>query len=273
MLIGVESFCDSIFEPPYAPFISVKYVEIKNTIIDELHIQSIVADNSTKENWTNGTILLAKYAGDLEAGNIVMRENPITKLRIKRRNTSKASFTTLKELPFDPEPTELTFDDYTASSNREYEYLVTPVDETGIEGVVTAVSAKPEFEGWWIIDRDNPEENNFRFLYNLDDVHINTDEDRSELRTFGKYPMVRYGELRAKKGTLTGLIIPEELDARQQVEKLDRILQQHKPLLLKGSRGQSFIVDVSAPSETIMSRINGLSRVQLNWMEVDAYID
>ncbi|MCT4605378.1 MAG: hypothetical protein N4A64_04605 [Marinisporobacter sp.] len=186
---------------------------------------------------------------------------------------STQKYTILKELPFSPEPSQIVYDDYSALSTVYYEYIVTPVDATGIEGIVTATVVRPEFDGWWIVDLDNPEEYNFQFLYNLDDVTINMTEDRTEMSTFGKYPLVRYGTKRARKCTLSGLFIPEGESTKEQYDKFDQMLTQRKPYLLKDKYGRKFVVDISSPQETILSRLQGVTKIAVNWVEVGEYED
>ena len=271
MIIGIDYIGATPFDIGVAPVHS-SYIELKNSVVDELHIQSQLSNSSTKENWTNGTILLAKFNGDLEAGNITMRENPISKLRIKRRNYNSTIFKVLKEMPFNPDPTELIYDDYTCVSDDTYDYSVVPVDSAGIEGIMTAVSVKPHVEGWWIIDRDNPG-NHIKFMYNLDEVSISTDEDRTELSTFSRYPKVYYGTKRAKRGSLSGLFIPEGMTVRDQIAMLENLTQQHKPLLLKGGYGRSYIVDVSAPQLSIAPMMKDITKVNISWVEVEQFND
>jgi hypothetical protein len=252
---------------------NIQYLSSSNCIIDEIHLQSIIEDSSTKEGWSFGTVLLASLNGDLEAGNIQMRENPISYLRVKRREVGSTEKLILKDYDFSPDPQTLVHDDYTCLSNKHYEYIVVPVDASGIEGSETKLEVECGFTGWWIVDMDNPTENNFQFLYNLDDVSIKVDEDRKVIKTFGKHPIVRYGMQRAKKGRLSGLVLPYDGDVLEQVEKFDAMLAQHKPLLLKNSQGRGYIVDISAPEESISSELVGVSRVSVDWIEVGDYND
>jgi len=273
MIIGYDLIGKSIFNINTPSIENISVMNITGCIIDETHMQTTIVNSSIKQNWTNGTVLLAKYDGDLEAGNILMRENPIDKLRIKRRSYKQQSFKTLKELDFDPNPAQLIYKDYTPLSGDEYEYIVVPVDSSGIEGVIGSVTAVANFEGWWIVDLDEPEKYNFQFLYNMDDMSITTEEDRTEIPTFSKYPKVSYGTRRNKKGTLSGLFIPEGYDVREQLELLDEMLAKHKVYLLKDGYGRKYMVDVHEPSETISMTLRGASTMSLNWTEVGEYID
>lgn len=275
MIIGYDTFGMIPFGTPAIPLLNGQYLEIKNMVIDELHVQSGIVNNSEKQLWENNTIFIAKFQDDLEAGNIGMRGNAISLLRIKRRNIKKSNFLTLKEIPFNPDPTFIEYRDFTAAAAQNYEYAVAPVDDSGIEGAISSVNVSPNFTGWWLIDLDNPEEYSFQFVHNLDDVNITTDEDRTELSTFSKYPKVYYGQKRAKRGSLSGLIVDIESNnsVYNQYKKLDTIIAQHKTLLLKDSKGRAFMVDISAPTENIMSRTKYAEKITINWVEVDEYND
>ncbi|MGE6227640.1 hypothetical protein [Paenibacillus chitinolyticus] len=268
MIIGYDMMGVRPYSAATASITNASYVEVRNCIVDEIELQTTLDDDKAKDKWGNGTVLLATFNGDLEAGNISMRGNAIEKLRIKRRKLSDMNFKTLKELPFHPAPTQIIYDDYTVSSNIDYEYIVAPVDSTGIEGIMTAVAIKPKFDGWWIVDPDDPEKYNFQFLYNLDDVSITVDEDRTELSTFSKYPKVYYGQKYARKGSLASLFIPEGYDAKEKYEHLVQMINIKKPYILKDSYGRNFRVDISSPRETIQSRLAGLTKVQIDWVEV-----
>lgn len=273
MIIGYDMIGSNPYTAATSPITNVSYVEARNSIVDELSLQTSIDNDKTKNVWGFGTVLLATFTGDLEAGNIRMRENPVDKLRVKRRNLKDKNFIVLKELPFDPDPTQLVYDDYTASSATDYEYIVTPVDSTGIEGIMTATFINPKFDGWWIVDPDEPEKYNFQFLYNLDDVSITVDEDRTEVSTFSKFPKVYYGQKYARRGSLTSLFIPEGDSAKEKYERLIEMINTKKPYILKDGYGRKFTVDISSPKETIQSRLAGVTKVQIEWVEVGEIVD
>lgn len=273
MIIGYDVIGEDVFSVVTPSINNISILSVTGCVADEVHLQTVTVNNPSKQGWTTGTVLLASYNGDLEAGNILMAENPIEKLRIKRRNYKKQSFKTLKELPFDPNPSQLKYKDYTALSKQEYEYMVVPVDSSGIEGVIGSVNIVANFDGWWIVDLDEPEKYSFQFLYNMDDITVTTDEDRNEIVTFSKYPKVIYGTRRNKRGTLSGLFIPEGYDVREQLEKLDEMISKHKTYLLKDGYGRKYMVDISGQSEKISMSLRGTSVMTVNWVEVGEYID
>jgi hypothetical protein len=59
-----------IFDFKSPPISNASYIKIENTIADELHVQTTMDNSSNKNSWGFGTILLAAFNGDLEAGNI-----------------------------------------------------------------------------------------------------------------------------------------------------------------------------------------------------------
>lgn len=272
--IGIGVYGDGgVFDPATSFIRDVNTVEIKNAIYDEVVLYESELDNvNERGRWNSLTKFLARFNGNLEAGNIALDEAEISGLKIKRKRTENDIYTDLDLVDYVPNSL-MSYKDYFARSEIDYNYAVVPVDVAGIEGVITPITTTPQFEGWWLIDPDYPEENNFQFFYNIDDMTITTDEDRSEISTFGKYPLVRYGQKRAKRGSLTGLLIPEGENVVKQYKRLDYLTKQHKPLLLKDSKGRSCYVDVSAPQEVVLQKPSGLSKVTINWVEVDEYND
>lgn len=269
MIIGYDTIGTTPFRQFGLPMYNTSYASIQNSIVDSVTLQTTIDKQGNKDSWNAGTVLLATFNnGDLEAGNIQMRGNPIEKLRIKRRNLKDKDFRVIKEMPFNPEPTQITYDDYTVSSDVEYEYVVAPVDASGIEGFMTATYINPKFDGWWIVDPNEPEKYNFQFLYNLDNVSITVDEDRTELSTFSKHPKVYYGHKYARRGSLSGLFIPEGYSVKEQYEKLIAMINKHTPYILKDGYGRNFMVDISTPQEVIQTRMAGVSKVTVNWVEV-----
>ncbi|WP_336786966.1 hypothetical protein [Paenibacillus sp. MMO-177] len=268
MIIGLDMIGAQGFKSLVPPVTNATYLEVENCVADVLQLQTNIDNDDTKDKWGYGTVLLATFNGDLEAGNIQMRENPISELRVKRRNLKDQNFIVVKELPFNPEPTQIVYDDYTVSSGEEYEYVIAPVDASGIEGFMTATYINPKFDGWWIVDPDQPELYNFQFLYNLDDVNITVDEDRTEINTFSKFPKVYYGQKYARRGSLSSLFIPEGYNAKEQYERLIAMINAKKPYILKDGYGRNFRVDISAPQETVQARMAGVTKVAVNWVEV-----
>lgn len=274
MILGYNSLMGDVVDTPQIPVQNINYIEVSNCIVDEIQVRSTVVNQTDKESFTNDTIMLAKFLGDMEAGNIGMRENKIAKLRLKRREVGKVKFTTIKEFPFEDQILSKAYQflDYEPKGNIEYEYFVIPVDESGIEGRGTAISALLNFEGWWLIDLDDPENYSLQFIFNMDSVNINTEQDRFELSTFAKFPYVKYGAKHCKRGSLNSLFADlscsDSVPLIKLVSKLDEMAQKHKSYLLKDGNGHRYIVDIHSPVEQTYEAIKDISDISVEWYQV-----
>ncbi len=270
MLIGLESFTGMFFDTPQTPISNISYLSIKECIADDLHIRNTLANITEKSEWDNSTVLYAAFSGDMEAGNISMRENQIAKLRLKRKEGNESYFKTIAEFDFDNQIITKTYsyNDYEAMGNVEITYMVCPVDSAGIEGKGTVVTTLLDFSGWWIIDMESPDENSVQFIYNMDSVSISTEQDRTILKTFSKYPFVRYGATHCKQGSLKSMNVNFSVPIWKQVQKLDNMCQMHKSFLLKDGNGHRYIVDINSPTETTYEHIKDASDLTVEWYQV-----
>ena len=269
--MGLETLAGSVIDTPQIALTNSNSIEISNCIVDDLHVRNIVQDIVDQSNYDNATVLHALFNGDMEAGNISMRENTIEKLRLKRKEGEEEYYSTVAEFDFDNQIITETYfhEDYEAVGKVDLNYTVCPVDSSGIEGMGTSVSTILNFEGWWIIDLDKPEENNFQFIYNLDSVDISTEQDRTVLSTFSKYPYVRYGAKHCKQGTLKSMVIDTGTPVWKQAKKLDSLAQMHKSFLLKDGNGHKYIVDIHSPTESTYEAIKDAENVTIEWYQVD----
>lgn len=273
-MIGIGVYGDGgVFDPATSQIYNIDEVNITNAVFDEVDLFDGKQNTANeKGKWNSNTKFVTKFLGNLEAGNISLGEAEISGLKVKRKRKGASTYKDLATVDYIPN-SMMTYYDYFAASSKDYEYAVVPIDNAGIEGVISTIYTSPDFEGWWLIDPDNPEDGSFHFYYNLEDVSISTYEDRTELNTFAKYPKVYYGQKRAKHGSLSGLFIPEKDNVVKQYEKLESIISKHKPLLLKDGEGRCYFVDVSAPNEVAVQRPSGISSININWVEVDEYND
>ncbi|MCJ7856718.1 hypothetical protein MUJ63_10520 [Lachnospiraceae bacterium NSJ-143] len=276
MILGYDTFTGNIVDTPQIPLQRINSIEASNCIIDELHVRNAVMDIIEKGSYDDMTILKAEFNGDMEAGSITMRENQIVKLRVKRREAGNTYFRTVAEFELDNDEQILTkaftFKDYEPRSNVTYEWAVTPVDSSGIEGNLTSTTSKIKFDGWWVIDLDNPEEYSLQFVFNMDSVNISTEEDREVLSTFARYGFVRYGAKYAKSMTLKWLFMENDgfypTETWRQVERLDKMKLMHKSFLVKSGNGKRFIGDIHSPQETTYEAIRQIEDIQIEVYEV-----
>lgn len=86
------------------------------------------------------------------------------------------------------------------------------------------------------------------------EVDVTKNENRLELRTFGRFPYVYYaGETDFATFNLTGTFIYDEETGktpREQVDELKALIKQRKTLWVDNGQGQTFKCDVQLTSES-----------------------
>lgn len=278
-IYGVAVYGDAPYTSEPLPLITdLAEVIIIDGVYDELilvagsltdaELLAYAKKNSPSPEWDSSTIMNASFDSTLEGGSIDLNGIEIVSWKVRKMQSGDSTSSLIGVYPI-TENLVMSCEDVTVASNKDTTYEVLPVGVNGIEGASTSVTYNLPIEGWWILDPDDTD-NCVQFLYNLDDTSIQTDEDRVEMSTFAKYPIVRYGKKRAKRGTLSSLFIPDESSISPELlyEKLDYLTSLHKPLLLKGYTGKNYLVDISAPQEDLILRPNGFKRVTVNWVEV-----
>lgn len=263
MLIGIHYIGECVFDNTLPFSDTQNSVKLQNCIADTLHIDKIAKVNDPIK-WTGHTRLLARFNGNFEAGNVDPNELNITKWRIKRNKPNE-----LKQTVGEVENqwnVEHQFEDYFVKAKQVYEYTVVPLIDDVIEGDDITHPVEVDFDGWWLIDEDT----RLQFLYNLDDAKYGLEEDREEIRTFSKYPLIRYGPSRFRRGTLMGLFIPQEKTAKEMEEMLDSMIEARKPYILKDGQGRYMKVNIYEPEITIPHRTlkSHVLRVGVRWVEI-----
>jgi hypothetical protein len=253
-IIGLDAFGLNAFRSYSPPVRNIKYLEIKNAVYDEIHIREKTSDITTeniKEDWQMDTILLAKFLGDLEAGNINNAGVRIEKFAIKRRKLNELKSITLAYKDF-VNNNQFVYTDYT-QPNDEFIYSIVPVGENGLEGQENSIIIKSDFTGWFLVDKDTNEVLAFdKFIGNEGTFDTTLNQGRVQIDTLTRFPSVFYTDQEYHEFQLKTVIIPE--DWQRSGQKYEQILNQfvrsHKPFLAKGGSGEIYVVDVHSPSKS-----------------------
>lgn len=203
-----------------------------------------------KEEWQLDTRLLAKFLGDLEAGNINNSGIQIVEFAVKRRRVDELKYTTLDKIPF-VNNQKVEYLDNT-QPNDQLIYSIVPIGENGLEGKTNDVQIESDFVGWWIIDKDDIE-NTIKldtYISGSGQEQINTtlNQGRVSLETMNKYPQIYYNEQEYHSMTLSATIIPSEWErSNKDYKRILQAITSRKPMIVKGSNGSIFVCDVYAP--------------------------
>lgn len=253
MIIGLDAFGLNAFQSYSPPVRNIKYLEMKNAVYDEIHIREKtngITTENIKEDWQMDTILLAKFLGDLEAGNINNAGIKIEKFAIKRRRLNELKSITLAYKDF-VNNNQFVYTDYT-QPNDEFIYSIVPVGENGLEGQENSIIIKSDFTGWFLVDKDTNEVLAFdKFIGNEGTFDTTLNQGRVQIDTLTRFPSVFYTDQEYHEFQLKTIIIPE--DWQRSGQKYEQILNQfvrsHKPFLAKGGSGEIYVVDVHSPSK------------------------
>ena len=230
--------------------ININNIEISNCIIDELHVRAAVDDSvnllPTKDDWQIDTYLLAKFQGNLEAGNISNQGYKIAKFVIKRRKINELKPLTIGSVNY-VEGQTFMFTDYT-QANEKYIYGVYPVGENGIEGAPNEIVGTSDFTGYFVVDKDTG--NVLTFDKSFDSkpmVDTQLNQGRYSVETFSKYPSIYYNETLYHTFTLSSVIVPDELtkSGDTYLNILNKFIIEHKPMIVKSGNGEVYVCDLS----------------------------
>jgi hypothetical protein len=251
IIVGLNAFAQNQFTPASPPIRNIDYIEIANGTYDEIHAlenTDNIDTSNVKEDWQLDTILLAKFLGDLEAGNINNNGLSINKFAIKRRKVTETKPVILGYKTFVNNDT-LDFKDYTQGIG-DYIYSIVPVGVNNLEGLPNDVSVTSDFAGWFLLDKGTNSIVSFdKFIGGENSVDTTLNQGRVQIETLSRFPKVFYTDQDFHTFQLKTVIIPDEWERSGQSynDFINKFIRSHKPFLVKGGSGEVYICDLSAP--------------------------
>jgi hypothetical protein len=258
---------------------TINYIEMKNAIFDEAHMRERTSGidlTPAKKEWKIDSILMPKFPGNLEAGNINNEGLAITQFAIKRRSVGDIKNITLDYVPYDPDSV-VEYTDYTQPVGNLI-YSIIPVGENGLEGKPNEVTVKSEFTGWWIVDKNVQSAFGFDKMFEGEDrkVSVGLEQGRVELEVLGsKFPRIYYTETEYARFMLSAVIVPANYSIAEW-NALVSLITQHIPLIVKSGNGDLYVCDIYEPSKQVLLNKykNGDPFVlSVNCVEVQEYLD
>jgi hypothetical protein len=232
---------------------NINYIEVKNCIIDELHVRANVLDpdlTSERDVYQNDSYFLAKFLGNLEVGTIENGGQTIISFVLKRRKSGDINPIRISSFDY-VSGQAINFIDYT-QANDEYIYSIYPVGENGLEGVPIEGTIESNFVGWYVVDKNAQEVLAFDKFMGDSSPTVDTQlkQGRTIVETFSKYPQVYYDEREYNEFTLSTVIIPSEFEKSgiNYNTILNKFISSHEPLIVKSGDGRIFVCDSHSPS-------------------------
>lgn len=250
--------------------------ELKNGVFDEWKMDEVLLEYSVdKSDWGYDTVMLATFNNTLEAGNVQNEGEHIEYLRFKRRSKDRLKWVTVAQIPFDKTRKLYTVLDRMVQAQEEYEYAVVPLTND-IEGRETMGEIVCDFDGLWLVDR----ENSHQLMYDLDYGSIESTNKTTILEPLdSKYPFVTTNAIDYKKGSIKARLlsdktiekgIPDYRSERLLRERIMDFISNRRPKILKDGMGRYYLVSIiGSPTEVPDNRLNtGIADVSFDWVEI-----
>ncbi|WEG18483.1 hypothetical protein PQ478_08370 [Alkalihalophilus pseudofirmus] len=252
-LIDLDFHGTSFFESQTGQIRNTYSLKADNAIFDEIHITEDMSteNDQTKDQWGLETRLLARFLGNLEAGNVQNEGIVIEKFAIKRRKIDDLLDTTLSTEPFDNDK-QFEYIDYTQANDR-FIYSIVPVGENELEGQPNSVEIESDFVGWWVVDKDTKETVGFdKTIDSSDDISMTLNQGREQIETMSQYPSIFYTNQNYHSMQLQAVFLPEEWNrtGRQYESFIHNFAMNPKPFIIKGSSGEIFVADLHSPQKS-----------------------
>lgn len=276
MFIGYDSFGlkdGSMFNtriciPEY------KKIEISNLIIDEIMLNSDITKPFHEfkyYDWDIDTLLNAHFQNDLEGGNVSTAGRFIEKILFQKREVDSLVWEDVVEIDFNDKIQYKILDMY-VQNGFEYEYSMTPMAQ-GIAGAKRiSTPTKVSFEGNFLTDGGS---NNYRLVYNIDNGEVTRNVNQNMFEPIdSRYPIVIYGELDYKSGTMSALLYSGEygeIDIKKEKlarEQLTNFLTNGKPKVFKKEDGELIIINVTGKPQEIPFDKLGMASIKFDYVEI-----
>jgi len=234
---------------------NIDYIEVKNCIVDQLHVRELTASppvdlTNIKDDWQPDTRLLAKFNGNLTAGNYDNEGVAINRFAIKRRISGETNNITIGYVDINSGTTNLQYIDYSQPVGSLV-YSLVPISEIGLEGRPNEVSVESDFSGWWIVDKNNNVVFEFGKEFGSDTtVDVQLNQSRIQIDTLSDYPNIYYLPQKYHTFTLSAVVVPTKYSITEW-NRLLAIINQHIPLIVKSGNGDYYICDVHTPNKQV----------------------
>lgn len=309
MIIGYDFWCDNVYlssTEDYKikdndgiafdtcnPITSFNNVKIQNATYDELEIlkdiSSIDFNTEKSSGWTDSTILLAKFQGNLIGGTTGIDGYDISIIQFVKRKSDKDEWQIYKEVEFEKGQKRYEFIDYFIESEQEYQYGIRPIayvydDDNNIidikYGEIGSVdSIYITYDYACVYGKDNNNNDvSYTLIYNFKLGDITTNINSNTIQTLGnQYPTIVYGDSNYKSGNVSCLLVTEEsatgqinlLTEKNLRNDIEEFLSNKKPKLLKYADGTYLLVNISdnftlSPNENLL----GSYTLSFNFAEI-----
>lgn len=304
MIIGYDFFGDNIynrdnindndgvaFDSCIPLSVAMQDITIQNGIYDALEVSHNTISNnqnvSQSKNWSDTTLMLAKFQNNLSAGSVNVGNNEVYSVQFLKRKKGETEWQLCHEEIYKKEQEKYSFTDKYIESQQTYQYAIRPTareySDTGmyigsIIGENSPQSEKTEINVVFDYAHLFDNEISYDLLYNFKLGDITSNIDANTVITLGgQYPFTIYGASKYKTGSVSCLLVTEEsatgsIDVWKEKElrnNIDNFLSNKKPKILKCDDGTYMLIAISdnyvlTPDENLL----GSYSLSFNYTEI-----
>lgn len=280
MLIGYNFASDGDSLNPHMVDVGkIKRVNLFQGVFDELMVDNgnNFTYDTTKQEWRYESVLLARFQGNLNAGNVDFTNMTVADIVVKKRKMDDLTgWQRVAKTPYDKNNIKTyEFYDDLSESFQEYEYAFVPVTSQGIEGDYIKETVFSEFEDMFMIDKDNK----YKLRYNINYGSSERVTENALFQPLGsKYPIVvSNGMTNYEQGSVDTLVLSDKsllkLHPKEETKyrkQLVDFLTNNKPKILKNGNGDFYMIKVIGnPQINKLNELSGaLANVSFSWVEI-----
>lgn len=271
--------------------VAMQDVVIQNGVYDALEVLQDTTINNTdvkqSKNWSDTTLMLAKFQNNLSAGSVNVGNNEVYSIQFLKRKKGETEWQLCQEVIYQKEQETYSFIDKYIESQQTYQYAIRPTareyDDNGIYvgsiiGENSPQSEKTEINVVFDYAHLFDKETSYDLLYNFKLGDITSNIDANTITTLGgQYPFTVYGASKYKTGSVSCLLVTEEsatgsIDVWKEKElrnNIDNFLSNKKPKILKCEDGTYLLISISdnytlIPDENLL----GSYSLSFNYTEI-----
>lgn len=249
---------------------------LSNGVYDHLFLSENpeLSVENINDEWDYETKLNANFDSNLEGGNISFSTKNTDTLVIKTREVGTLDWKTIYTIPIN-EDSDFNFTiNYPFArnmSNNEYMLLSTI---NGIENAYVITECSTDFDGFFIVDKDNI----YGTMYNIDITDTTQNINHSVLELLNNmYPtVITNSEVNYTSGTTSGCFLKFDMDT-QEIDVCDGVsyrkdvmnwLCNKKAKILKLEDGRIYLIKITGKPTDINEGHRDLRKISFEWTEI-----
>lgn len=234
-------------------------LELQKVVYDEVKLDEEKLNFTTeKVDWGYNTVAYSKFQNTISAGNLSDNGIKVTHLKLRKRKLNELKWHDIVAIPFETNKQSYELSDSMVEPLEEYSYQLYPISEGGVLGSPTTATIEADFEGIWVIGKDEKYQFKYGLNSNMELGQIETVQKSAVIETIGsKYPFIfDNGAVNYKKTNVKALLVSKNTLNHSSDEQIDRraekqlrqsihsFLTDKKPKIFKDSSGNYMLVRI-----------------------------